>query len=356
MANDANDHRDLGSAARRPVIAHAVVPALHRSFTSGPSLRVVLVNGYLLGYTGGVTDRTTEPAGPLWPLVDQFLQTAVFEAGLAEATVAAYAADVRAYVTFLESAGVREPNQISRAVVLDHLIALRKTPLTSRSAARHLSAIRRFHAFLRDERALDADPTEGFDSPKLGRGLPKVIAPGDIERMLNAPGAADREGVRDTAILELFYSCGLRISELAGLPLRGVSLEEGAVRVKGKGSKVRLVPLGARAAARLRAWMAVRDDGPASDDTLFVGPRGRRMTRTSVWAVVKRRARAANVAQNVTPHMLRHTFATHLLDNGADLRAVQEMLGHADVATTQIYTHVSTDRLGKVHRACHPRA
>lgn len=292
----------------------------------------------------------------MWPWVDRFLQTAVFEAGLAEATVAAYAADVRAYVEYLEAVGVRGPNDITREIVLDHMIALRKAPLAARSAARHLSAIRRFHAFLRDERALDTDPTEGFDSPRLKRGLPKVISPVDIERMLRAPDAAAPEGARDAAVLELFYSCGLRISELANLPLRNVSLEEGAIRVKGKGAKVRLVPLGARAVQRVRAWLAVRVENKALDDTVFVSARGRRMTRGAVWGIVKRYARAANVAHNVTPHMLRHTFATHLLDNGADLRAVQEMLGHTDIATTQIYTHVSTDRLSKAHRAFHPRA
>lgn len=299
--------------------------------------------------------KSTAP-GPLWPLVDQFLQTAVFEAGLAEATVSAYAADLRGYVEFLEAAGVREPRQITREIVLDHLIALRKTPLAARSTARHLSAIRRFHAFLRDEHALVTDPTEDFDTPRLKRGLPKALSNSDIERMLDAPDRTTREGVRDAAILELFYSCGLRISELAKLPLRDVSLEEGAIRVRGKGAKVRLVPIGARATDRVRAWMAVRADEHARDETLFVNGRGRRMSRTGVWLVVKRYARAANVRQNVTPHMLRHTFATHLLDNGADLRAVQEMLGHKDIATTQIYTHVSTDRLSKAHRAFHPRA
>ena len=294
--------------------------------------------------------------GPLGPLVDQFLQTAVFEAGLAEATVAAYAADLCAYVAFLESAGVREPRQITRETVLDHVIALRKAPLSARSAARHLSAIRRFHAFLREERLIGTDPTEGFDSPKLRRGLPKVLAKADIERMINAPDASTRDGARDAAMIELFYSSGLRISELAKLPLRDVSLDEGAIRVRGKGSKVRLVPLGARAMARIRAWIAIRSGENAHDDTLFIGARGRRMSRSSIWLIIKRYARAANISQNVTPHMLRHTFATHLLDNGADLRAVQEMLGHSDIATTQIYTHVSSERLGKAHRAFHPRA
>jgi integrase/recombinase XerD len=241
--------------------------------------------------------------------------------------------------------------------VLDHLIALRKEErLTARSAARHLSAIRRFHAFLRGERITNTDPTEGFDAPRLTRALPHVLSSIEIERMLNMPDQSKPEGVRDAAILELFYSCGLRISELAKLPLRDVSLEEGAVRVRGKGSKVRLVPLGTRAIEKVCAWVGVRNSGKMLDDTLFLGSRGNRMSRTSVWQVVKRYARAANIRQNVTPHMLRHSFATHLLDNGADLRAVQEMLGHSDIATTQIYTHVSADRLSKAHRAFHPRA
>src|SRR6185295_7029612 len=187
----------------------------------------------------------------------------------------------------------------SREVVLDHLIALRKAPLTARSSARHLSAIRRFHAFLRDERIITTDPTDGFDSPKLRRGLPKVLSNTDIERMLNAPDTSNSEGVRDAAILELFYSCGLRISELSKLPVRDVSLDDSAIRVRGKRSKTRLVHLGAGAIARIRSWLNMRAAGKTCDDTLFLSPRGKRMSRTSVWKVVKRYARAANVAQNV---------------------------------------------------------
>jgi len=289
-------------------------------------------------------------------LLDQFLQAAIFEAGLAEATVAAYAADLRAYIGFLESAGVDSPAGITRELVLDHMIALRKAPLTARSSARHLSAIRRFHAFLRDERVLPNDPADGFDSPRMLRGLPHVLSYAEIERMLAAADSATPEGSRDAAIIELFYSCGLRITELATVPMRDVSLEEGTVRVRGKGSKVRVVPLGARAIDRIRVWLGVRAGITALHDTVFIGAKGRRLSRTSIWQIVKRCARAGNVAQNVTPHMLRHSFATHLLDNGADLRAVQELLGHSDIATTQIYTHVSTERLGRAHREFHPRA
>lgn len=290
-------------------------------------------------------------------LLDQFMQSAVFESGLAEATLGAYAADIAAYLNFLAAAGKTDLDSVTREDVLDHLIALRKEQkLSARSTARHLSAIRRFHAFLRGERLTTCDPTEGFDAPRLTQSLPHVLSANEVERMLRMPDVSKPEGVRDAAILELFYSSGLRISELAKLPLRDVSLDEGAVRVKGKGSKVRLVPLGSAAMDRIRVWMDVRTTGKVLDDTLFLSPRGKRMSRTGVWQVVKRYARAANIGQNVTPHMLRHSFATHLLDNGADLRAVQEMLGHADIATTQIYTHVSVDRLSKAHRTFHPRA
>ncbi len=289
-------------------------------------------------------------------LLDRYLEMAVFESGLSDKTLSAYAGDISRYVAYLESKAIASPDAVRREDILDHLIVLREAGLSTRSAARHLSAIRRFHKFLVDERLATVNPAAGFDFPHLVRALPHDLSPTDVERMLEAPDASTWAGIRDMAILELFYSCGLRISELANLPLRDVALAESSVRVRGKGSKTRLVPLGAQAIARIQAWLRARSDGTVRDDTLFLSTRGRRMSRTSVWQVVKRYARAANVPQNVTPHMLRHSFATHLLDNGADLRAVQEMLGHADIATTQIYTHVSVDRLKKAHKQFHPRA
>jgi integrase/recombinase XerD len=284
------------------------------------------------------------------------METIVFEYGLADKTLSAYGADIDAYLNHLAAANVERPQDITREHILDHLIALRRETLSARSAARHLSAIRRFHRFLRDERVAEQDPAEGFDSPRIIRALPHVLSVLEVERMLDIPDTAKPQGVRDAAVLELFYSCGLRISELARLQVREVALEESAVRVRGKGTKVRLVPLGRRAIEKVRAWLAVRNQGKVLDDSLFLTSRGRGMSRTTVWGVVKRYARAANIPQNVTPHMLRHSFATHLLDNGADLRAVQEMLGHADIGTTQIYTHVSAERLGRAHRDFHPRA
>ena len=297
-----------------------------------------------------------EEANPLRPLLDRFIQMVVFEAGLAERTLAAYAADLRQYLDYLEETGIDAPAGIMREDIVDHLTGLRLGGMAARSITRHLSAIRRFHCFLKEEGIVRLDPASDLETPRLRRGLPHVLNGEEVERLLAAPDAAAPAGVRDAALLELFYSCGLRISELAKLPLRDVSLEESQLRVRGKGSKVRLVPLGARAIERLRAWLDVRNAGPVHDDALFLGPRGRRMSRTTVWKIVKRYARAADITQNVTPHMLRHSVATHLLDNGADLRAVQEMLGHADISTTQIYTHVSVERLTQAHKRFHPRA
>lgn len=289
-------------------------------------------------------------------LLDQFLEAAVFESGLAEATLSAYGSDLSGYLVSLDEAGIKDPNEIVREDILDHLIELRKQGLSSRSATRHLSAIRRFHRFACDENLARANPSHDFDSPHLIASLPHVLSGAEVERLIQAPGLEDTVGVRDTAILEVFYSCGLRLSELAGLTVKNVFHEESSLRVRGKGSKVRLVPLGERARDSLELWMEVRGDWGAKSPTVFLTRRGRKMGRTSVWQVVKKAARDANISQNVTPHMLRHSFATHLVDHGADLRSVQEMLGHADISTTQVYTHVSTDRLANAHRKFHPRS
>jgi integrase/recombinase XerD len=302
-----------------------------------------------------IVGDTIEKDGPLGSALDAFLEAAVFESGLSERTLRAYAADLKRYVVALGDADIQRPDSILREDVLDHLLALRREGLSARSASRHLSAIRRFHAFLLQERLANEDPVADMDSPRLTKYLPEVLTPDEVERLLVTPDTVTEEGLRDAAVLEVFYSCGLRISELAGLPLRNVSLEESVLRVRGKGSKERLVPLGARALERIACWREVRKKWPQHADTLFLTKRGRAMSRTGVWQLVKDAARKANIRKNVTPHMLRHSFATHLVDHGADLRAVQEMLGHADIATTQIYTHVSAERLAKTHRAFHPR-
>ncbi|MFP6615367.1 MAG: site-specific tyrosine recombinase XerD [Candidatus Hydrogenedentota bacterium] len=301
-------------------------------------------------------DETYDNPSPLQLQLDSFLRTSVFESGLAEQSLSAYAADLSRYINHLSDNDIREPKDILREDVLDHLIALRKDGMASRSIARHLSAIRRFHRFLADERVTDSNPTEDFDSPRIVQSLPHVLSASEIEAMLASPDTSTDKGTRDAAILELFYSCGLRISELASLHVVNVQLAESSIRVQGKGSKTRLIPIGEKAISTVSNWYTVRTRWKQDDNTVFLSTRGKRMSRTSVWQVVKHAARAANIRRNVTPHMLRHSFATHLLDNGADLRAVQEMLGHSDIATTQIYTHVSRERLSKAHQQFHPRA
>ncbi len=287
--------------------------------------------------------------------LDRFLESAVFEDGLSERTLAAYGADLRAYLAGLAEAGVERPDDVVREDISDHLLALGAAGLGPRSVARHLTAIRRFHRFLARERLAEADPSETFDSPRAPRALPHWLGTEEVERLLAAPDTGTPEGVRDAALLELFYSCGLRLSEAAGLTLRDVSLEEACVRVRGKGSKTRIVPLGRAALDKLRAWLGLRPDWKPQGPAVFINGRGRGLPRTAVWQTVKRHARGAGILRNVTPHMLRHSFATHLLDNGADLRAVQELLGHSDISTTQIYTHVSVERLTRAHREFHPR-
>jgi len=288
-------------------------------------------------------------------LLDRFLQAAVFERGLSERTLAAYSADLGRYLEFVAEQGVASLDDVRREHILEHLIGLREAGLSARSVNRHLSAVRQFHAFLREEQLAKSDPAGDFDSPRLMRQLPRDLPPSQVELLIAAPDAATPFGARDAAMLELFYSCGLRISELINLRMRDVALDESAVRVRGKGSKTRLIPLGEEAIKRVRAWLNARQEAPVRDDTVFLTRRGRRLSRTTAWEVVKKYARLANLPGNVKPHMLRHSFATHLLDNGADLRAVQEMLGHADISTTQIYTHVSVDRLTKAHKNFHPR-
>ena len=303
-----------------------------------------------------MTQEANELSPAYQQLLDSFLQTTTFEAGLSDKTLDAYAADIRQYLLALDAAGIDDLRQLLREDLRDYLDHLNARGMAPRSIARHLSSIRQFHKFLLAEGHCPANVSDALDAPRLARTLPHYLSNDEIDRLLAAPDLSTPDGLRDAAILEVFYSCGLRISELARLPQRDVSLEEGSLRVRGKGSKVRIVPLGSRATQRIHAYLSARAATPAKDGALFLSPRGRALSRTSVWRIVKRHARAANIRQNVTPHMLRHSFATHLLDHGADLRAVQEMLGHADIGTTQIYTHVSSERLSQAHKQFHPRA
>jgi integrase/recombinase XerD len=302
-------------------------------------------------------DTLPQQTSTLQALADRFIELAVFEAGLAERTIAAYGCDLARYLAWLEEHHLHDPRHITREVILAHLTTLHEDGLSTRSILRHLSAIRRFHAFLLDEKITPHNPAKDLDTPRTPRLLPHSLSEAETERLLTAPHPDTPQGIRDAAILELFYACGLRISELATLPLHDLSLAESCVRVRGKGSKTRLVPLGRRASERITAWLAVRRAlKTIRDNTLFLSPKGRRLSRTTLWRIVKRHVQAAGLHPDVSPHTLRHSFATHLLDHDADLRAVQELLGHSAITTTQIYTHVSSERLAQTHRKFHPRA
>ncbi len=295
---------------------------------------------------------------PLEPALDVFLSHARIEKGLAANSVDAYGRDLRRYAAHLGKLGVASWQSVGRAEVQAHLAELVRLGLSPRSQARALSAIRSLHGLLVREKLAPIDPTDEIDAPRPGRRLPQLLSHDEIEALLAAPDPRKAPGRRDRAMLELLYATGLRVSELVSLRLNDVDLETRMLVARGKGSTERVVPVGAPAAEALRAYLFGARDvllrGRRSKD-LFVTPRGGRMTRQGFAKLLARHARTAGIRRRVSPHKLRHSFATHLLEGGADLRAVQAMLGHADIATTQIYTHVDRERL-KAVISRHPRA
>ncbi len=291
------------------------------------------------------------------PAVDAFLEYLVVERGLAQNSLEAYRRDLARYTAHLEARG-RDPARLDRTDVPRYLLALREAGLAPRSVARHLSAIRQFHRFLAREAGAPEDPTAHVESARPWRRLPDVLSAAEVERLLAAAPHTPL-AIRNQAMLELMYASGLRVSELVGLRLGDPDLGVGVVRVMGKGSKERLVPVGQIAAESLGRYLAEvrpRLARGRPSPYLFLARHGGRLTREMFWQILKRRAREAGLQRRVTPHTLRHSFATHLLERGADLRAVQLMLGHADIATTQIYTHVSRAHLQRIYEAYHPRA
>jgi integrase/recombinase XerD len=270
----------------------------------------------------------------------------------------AYHRDLARYLTYLTDRG-KQPTALDRTDVSRYLLALRETELNPRSVARHLSAIRQFHRFLVREERVTEDPTAHLEAPRPWQRLPVVLSSEEVDRLLAVRGAVTPQALRNQAMLELIYASGLRVSELIGLRLASLDLGIGIVRVVGKGDKERLVPVGETAANSLRAYL--RDGRPRLEkgrpsDSLFLGRHGQGLTRQMFWQLVKKIARTAGITKTVTPHTLRHSFATHLLERGADLRSVQIMLGHADIGTTQIYTHMSRTHLKAIYDKFHPRA
>jgi integrase/recombinase XerD len=290
--------------------------------------------------------------------LDLFVSYLRAERNLAPKTVDAYAMDLRAYLTDLSRRGVAV-ERVQRDDVLEHLAWLGRRGLGGRSRARHLAALRSFHHFLLDEALVPADPTADLDTPRAAKTLPSFLSLPEVEALLEAPDVTRLTGIRDRAMIELLYATGLRVSELVRLSTNDVNLTDGFVLAVGKGRKERIVPVGRHALECVRAYLEVARAGilkGRESPTLFVTPRGRGYTRMGFWKLLRRHARAAGIAKAISPHKLRHSFATHLVERGADLRAVQVMLGHADLATTQIYTHVDAQRLQRVYGEAHPRS
>lgn len=291
-------------------------------------------------------------------LVDRYLDFLMVEKGLAAQTIEAYSRDLVRYISFLAESGCATVSEADTPLILKYLISMREDGLNARSRARHLVSIRGFYRFLAQEEILSSDPSRLIDLPKSGLKLPDVLTIDEVKRLLDAPNMQKPSGSRDAAMLELLYAAGLRVSELITLKLQDVSLTAGYVRVFGKGAKERVVPIGQYAQEKIRNYTTGARQALLKNRMsayLFVARAGKPISRQGFWKLIKRYALRAGLRKVITPHTLRHSFASHLLEGGADLRAVQTMLGHADIATTQIYTHVARDHLKYLHQKFHPR-
>jgi len=299
------------------------------------------------------------PAPPLAWSLERFRDYLALEAGNSGNTVASYLRDITRLAEYATSHGAKSPEQLSAARLREFIYFLKDLGLATTTIGRQISAIRTYFKFLVGEGLAARDPSERLESPKRWRTLPAVLSVSEVEQLLQAPNTDEPLAIRDRALLEFAYATGVRVSELVALKLQDILFEDGVARVFGKGAKERLVPVGRRALGAVALY--ARQIRPTLDrghgrGVLFLNARGTPLSRVGAWGVIKASARRAGLAKRVTPHTLRHTFATHLLEGGADLRAVQEMLGHVDLATTQLYTHVDRDYLRTVHKSYHPRA
>jgi integrase/recombinase XerD len=292
--------------------------------------------------------------------LEDYMHFLKVERQLSGNTITSYKRDLDEYMNYMEQAGYDSIDDVDRPALLGHFHRLKEGGKSARTVSRHISSIRSFHQFLLREKVTTQDPTVHLELPKLEQKLPRVLSMDDVERLIEAPDRSKPQGVRDTALLEILYGTGMRVSELIGLNMDDIHLSMGFVRVFGKGGKERIIPLGGKSiTACLRYIEEARPvfiKNQKSVEALFVNMRGTRLTRQGCWKLLNGHALKAGIKKELTPHILRHTFATHLIENGADLRAVQEMLGHADISTTQIYTHVSRSRLKEVYVKFHPRA
>jgi integrase/recombinase XerD len=293
-------------------------------------------------------------------LLDQFLDYIALERGLSGNTRSAYSADLRKFLNFLQTRAIHSINSVTRQHILEFLTEEQDRGLGTSSISRRLVSIKVFLRYLQQEGLLRANVTETMDSPKLWKVLPSVLTLKEVERLLSSPPIEKPAGLRDKAILETFYGTGLRVSELAQLTVDDIHFDAGYLRCMGKGRKERVVPLGETARGFIQRYLDEVRPTLAKQGldarALFLTRRGRRFNRRGLWKMIKKYARLAGIPKNVKPHTLRHSFASHLLANGAPLRIIQEMLGHSDITTTQMYTHVDPARLKSVHAQYHPRA
>lgn len=292
-------------------------------------------------------------------LLINFLEYLSVERGLAKNTIDAYNRDLKSYIIYLRTKNITNIDYTNRTTIVSYLLLMQKDGKASSSISRACAAIKSFYQFLFRERLIEKDPTANLDTPKLEHRLPKVLTVEEVEKLLSQPDTTNPLGMRDRSMLELLYATGMRVTELISISVEDVNLEMGFLRCMGKGSKERIVPVGSIALEYLEQYISIARkellNGKESK-ILFLNRQGNIMTRQGFWKIIKKYSNQAGIYKKITPHTLRHSFATHLLENGADLRAVQEMLGHADISTTQIYTHITRNKIKEVYDKTHPRA
>lgn len=303
-------------------------------------------------------------------LIDPFLDYLSVERALAKNTIIAYRADLNLYLDFIDQRGIVILSKVTKNDIVEFMLAQKTHGVSPTSISRRLAAIRMFHRFLARERILKIDPTTLIDSPRLWKKVPETLSLNEVEALINQADPRDRQGARDKAILETLYATGMRVSELCNLKTNNVNRDIGFLRCIGKGNKERIIPLGKKAIHSIERYLEfsrehflnpVKNSNlsaglkPKTCEFIFIGRGGAKLSRQSVWKLIKRYAQEAKIKKVIKVHTLRHSFATHLLERGADLRSVQEMLGHSNISTTQIYTHIDKERLKTVHKMFHPR-
>lgn len=291
-------------------------------------------------------------------LIDSFLDYLSVERALAKNTIFAYRADLNLYLDFIDKRGIPALSKVTKNDIVEFMLFQKTAGISPVSISRRLAAIRMFHRFLARERVLKSDPTTLIDSPKLWKKIPDTLSLNEVEALISQPDVRARQGARDKAILETLYATGMRVSELSNLETNNVNLDIGFLRCIGKGNKERIIPLGKKAIHNINRYLEFSRPHFLKHKTsefIFISRSGGKLSRQSVWKLIKRYAKEAKIKKSIKVHTLRHSFATHLLERGADLRSVQEMLGHSNISTTQIYTHIDKERLKTIHQMFHPR-